>query len=153
MRHQIYILIYKEEKRQCLNPISSPYNPARCCPPPPLSPMVPDPLHSQGLSVCTAAHGGEGRGRQELKRSWISGVRRAGACKKIFIINKQGCKEGKGTGEAAETLTDRRTQVSWLLALALMASISAFGRTSWAHGGPLGASLPRDDAEWPAPSK
>lgn len=43
-----------------------------------------------------------------------------GLVKNIFIINKQGC---KGAGKAAEILTDRRTQASWLPAPALMASI------------------------------
>ena len=52
MRHQIYILIYKEEKRKCLNPRSSPYSPSRCCPPPPPNPGVPGLSYSQGLSVC-----------------------------------------------------------------------------------------------------
>lgn len=52
MRHQIYILMYKEEKRQCLNPSSSPYSPSHCCPPPSPSPGVPGPSYSQGLSVC-----------------------------------------------------------------------------------------------------
>lgn len=73
-----------------------------------------------------------------------------GLVKNIFIINKQGCKRA---GEAAEILTDRRTQASWLPAPALMASGSASGRTSWAHGGPLGASLPRADAGCPAPAR
>ena len=78
MRHQIYILIYKEEKRQCLNPSSSPHGPSRCRPPLSPGPTVPGPSYSQGLSVSTAVHGGEGTGqelRKELemwvqKRSW-----------------------------------------------------------------------------------
>lgn len=48
---------------------------------------------------------------------------------------------------------DRRTQASWLPAPALMASIFPSGGTSWAHGGPLGASFPRADAGCPAPAR
>lgn len=54
--------------------------------------------------------------------------------KNIFIINKQGW---KGAGEAAEDFDE---QDLGILAPTLMASISASGRTSWAHGGSLGAS-------------
>lgn len=73
-----------------------------------------------------------------------------GLVKNIFIINKQGC---KGAEEAVEILVDRRTQASWFPAPTLMASISGSGRTSWAHGGPLGASLPKADAGCPAPAR
>lgn len=73
-----------------------------------------------------------------------------GLVKNIFIINKQGC---KGAGEAAEILMDRKTQASWLPVPTLMASISASGRTSWAHSGPLEASLPRADAGCPTPAR
>lgn len=52
MRHQIYILIYKEEKRQCLNPSSSPYSPSRCRTPAPPGHTGPGPSYSQDLSVC-----------------------------------------------------------------------------------------------------
>lgn len=68
---------------------------------------------------------GWGRGRQELRKELdvcVGGGQEEelGLVKNIFIINKQGC---KGAGEAAEILTDRRTQASWIPAPALMASI------------------------------
>lgn len=53
-----------------------------------------------------------------------------GLVKNIFIINKQGCKRAE---EAVEILMDRRTQASWRPAPTLMASVSASGKTSWAH--------------------
>lgn len=106
MRHQIYILIYKEEKRQCLNPSSSPYSPSGCCPPPPPSPWVPD-LHTARvyLSVLQPMVGGGEEGA-EKGAGYVGQEEELGLVKNIFIINKQGC---KGAGGAAEILTDRRT--------------------------------------------
>lgn len=153
MRHQIYILMYKEEKRQCLNPSSSPYSPSHCCPPPSPSPGVPGPSYSQGLSVCLYCSPwwrGEREAGAEKGAGYAGQEEELGLVKNIFIINKQGC---KGAGEAAESLVDRRTQASWLPAPALMASISASGRTSQARGGPLGAPLPRADAGCPAQAR
>lgn len=109
------------------------------------------PFVQPGLSVCTAAHRGKRRGRQELRKELDAQGKKKelGFVKNIFIINKQGCKRA---GEAAELITDRKTWSFWLPAPALMASISASGRTSWAQDA-LWETLPRADAGYPAPAR
>jgi hypothetical protein len=52
---------------QPLPPPSPPPRPTPPYPQPP-APQGPWPFHSQGPSVYTAAHSGEGRGRQELRK-------------------------------------------------------------------------------------
>lgn len=80
--------------------------PLRLLPSPAPKPLGPGPSYSQGLSVCTAAHGGGGEEGAEKGAGYVGQEEELGLVKNIFIINKQGC---KGAGGAAEILTDRRT--------------------------------------------